>query len=219
MCGTAVAKLGLNPHHTLPMASGLSSGGVPCVSLSSRQHGARVVWCCRVAALYRSLPLSGWSFALSSLYSLYLYLRAPAVDSCDSSRFASSSSISVSRCTLLYPLLSSLSSLSSLSPLSSFSSLHPPPSLPKEDPAKGEGNEETRLSFAAWLGFRFDGLVAALTLPLLLTMSLFIGPIAERIVEYQRRPNTEMLLLGWHSYESTWIQLRAMVCVSRGACA
>ena len=71
--GLPSPSMGLRPHHTLTMACGLSSGVVPCVSLSSRQHGARVVWCCRVAALYRSLPLSGWSFSLSSLYSLYIH--------------------------------------------------------------------------------------------------------------------------------------------------
>ena len=213
-----------------------------CIALFSSTwcQGGMALPCCGVV----SLPPTLWLVLLSLLTLLSLYTRSLAIftwrhrqsthvipPGLPPPRLCSSihsiHSIHAYTHTLVHsytpytrsllPLL--LHSLSSLSFLSSVSSLHPPPPPPKDDPTKGEGNEETRLSFAAWLGFRFDGLVAALTLPLLLTMSLFIGPIAERIVEYQRRPNKEMLLLGWHSYESVWIQLRAMVCVSRGACA
>ena len=73
-----------------------------CIALFSSTwcQGGMVLPCCGVVSLPPTLWLVLLSlFTLLSLYQLvytisrYLYLEAPAVDSCDSSRFASSSSM------------------------------------------------------------------------------------------------------------------------------
>ena len=186
MCGTAVAKHGAAsaPYITYGVWIVLWCCAL-CIALFSSTwcQGGMVLPCCGVVSLPPTLWLVLLSlFTLLSLYQLvytisrYLYLRAPAVDSCDSSRFASSSSMFLHPLYTLHTrihsytrtLIHSIHSIHSFTPpsppplsllplLPLLRFFPPPPSAPSQgrpDERRGERRDATEFRGVAWVPLR-----------------------------------------------------------------